>query len=109
MTIGDCIKVLRDSAGLKQRELAELVGVSAPLLSLVEANKRDPTIQLLRDISRALDIPSAVLFAVALAKTGKAESAEMKRMREATDHLLFATQHSLAARRLSRLREKRPA
>jgi transcriptional regulator with XRE-family HTH domain len=110
MNVGECIKVLRDSAGLKQRELAERAGISASLLSLVEANKREPTIKLLRDIARALGIPSAVLFAFALVEDeSQATGPAAEKASAMTQQLFVAAQRMLAAQRLRRLRERQPA
>ena len=56
MTIGECIRTLRASAGLKQHELAARAGVSASMLSLIESGKREPTIPMLRSIAGALGV-----------------------------------------------------
>jgi|SRR6185437_7118911 len=106
MTVGECIKLLRESAGLTQTELADSAGISGSLLSLVESGKRDPSVKTLRDIARALEAPGAVLFAVALAEDEpKTRGPEAKLANELIERLLVATQHALAARRLQRLRK----
>jgi DNA-binding XRE family transcriptional regulator len=51
----ECIKSLRQAANLMQRELADRVGISASMLSLVEAGKREPTISLCVASGRALE------------------------------------------------------
>jgi len=91
-----------------QRELAERVGISASMLSLVEAGNREPTISLLREISRALEIPASILFAVALddQPVGR-PSAQARSVHEFTQYLYDATLHSLAARRARRQRASR--
>jgi transcriptional regulator with XRE-family HTH domain len=101
MTLGQAIKSLRAAAGIMQRELAERVGISASMLSFVESDKREPSISVLREIGRALDIPTSVLFAVALddAKAGRGTRAAQQ-VHELTQHIFEAALHSLAARRL---------
>jgi hypothetical protein len=79
------------------------------MLSLVEADRRDPTLKLLKSIGKSLGVPSAVLFAIAL--TDDAEDEEqtplLHQLREITEQLLAAVQHTLVARRLQELRERR--
>ena len=60
--VGRSIKVLRTSAGVKQKIFAERVGVSAAYLSLVESGRREPTLPLLRRVARELKVPLALLF-----------------------------------------------
>ena len=100
MTVGEAIKSLRAAAGMMQRELAERAGISASMLSFVEADKREPSIGVLKAIGRALDIPTSVLFAVALddVEVGQGTRTAQK-VRELTQHIFEAAQHSLAARR----------
>ena len=62
MGIGKTIKFLRLSAGLKQSDLAERLDVSANYISLVENDKRDPSLCFLRDLSDNLGIPLGLLF-----------------------------------------------
>lgn len=101
MTVGEAIRSLRAAAGLMQRELAERVGISASMLSLVEAGKREPTIALLRSVGRALDIPTNVLFAVALADEDAGRDSEAaRRAQRLTRHLFEAARRSLRANRI---------
>ena len=65
--IGAAIRQLRLAAGLKQRELAERVGVDATYVSHLEANRREPSIDLLRRIARELDAPPGLLLAICMA------------------------------------------
>lgn len=101
MTVGQCIRYLRASAGLTQRELATRVGLSAPMMSLVEADKRDPTIRLLRAVARELGLPSAVVLAAAMASDPDTpRSASSRKLRRLTTQLLRAAAATLAAQRL---------
>lgn len=99
MTVGECIKTLRASAGLKQHELAARAGISASMLSLVESGKREPTIPMLRAIAGALQIPANVLFAAALDSGAPASSPEAQQARALTERLLRIAQRIVLATR----------
>jgi transcriptional regulator with XRE-family HTH domain len=60
--IGHIIKVLRTASGLKQKDLAQRAGIKANYLSLVESGKRDPSLNVLRAIAKALNVPISMLF-----------------------------------------------
>lgn len=66
LTLGSAVRELRHSAGLSQRELAELVGIQHTYLSHIEANRREPTLRVLRQIAAALRLPPSLLISVAL-------------------------------------------
>lgn len=103
MTFGEYIKSLRVSAGLKQQELADRVGISASMLSLLESSKREPTIKMIKELARALEVPSSALFATALAEgDDNSDIPAMKHLRALTDALARATQHAVAVARLRR-------
>lgn len=107
MTVGESIRALRAAAGLMQRELADRVGISASMLSLVEAGKREPSIGVLRAVGRALDIPTSVLFALALDDLSVAEGTKAARKtHELTRHLFEAARHSLTVNRIRNARGK---
>jgi transcriptional regulator with XRE-family HTH domain len=70
------------------------------MLSFVEADKREPSIGVLKAIGRALDIPASVLFAVALDDVEVGQGTRMAdKVHELTQHIFEAARHSLAARR----------
>lgn len=62
LKIGQIIKILRAAIGLKQKDLAERVGIQPHYLSLVEAGKRDPSLAVLRKIAIELNVPVSLLF-----------------------------------------------
>ncbi len=62
MGLGLAIKYYRLRAGLKQKDLASRVGISAALLSLVEADRRQPTVKLLERIADELGLPVPLLL-----------------------------------------------
>jgi transcriptional regulator with XRE-family HTH domain len=55
--LGNNIRHTRIMRGVKQRELAEMIGVGANYLSRVEKGKDLPSLSLLRKISVALLMP----------------------------------------------------
>ena len=85
--VGVYIKSLLSAAGMTQRQLAQSVGISPSMLSHVEAGRREPTIQLLRDIALALEIPTAALFVVALVDDSPVIHPQAKKMRSANADL----------------------
>jgi transcriptional regulator with XRE-family HTH domain len=58
------IKIKRWEAGLKQYELAFLLGCSATYLSMVENNRVEATHEFKRKVSEILGIPENDLFKV---------------------------------------------
>ena len=62
INFGQTIKILRIASGYKQKDLAEKVGVRAHYLSLVESGKRDPSLNVVRAIANALNVPVSYLF-----------------------------------------------
>lgn len=62
MTLGNAIKLIRTARNITQRKLAEQLGVSANYLSLIESNKRDPSLAFLNRLAAQLGVPIAMLF-----------------------------------------------
>ena len=52
MTIGDRLKQLRLDAGLSQKQVAESLNISKPILSQYESNQRTPSVDKLIRLSR---------------------------------------------------------
>jgi DNA-binding XRE family transcriptional regulator len=55
------VKLWREHRGLTQQELAKRTGISKPYLSQIETGKRQGTVETLRAVARALDVPLDVL------------------------------------------------
>lgn len=68
MNIGKAIKVCRTQKDLSQKELAKKAGVSISYLSLLERNKREANIHIIKNIAHALDIPLSILIFLASEK-----------------------------------------
>ena len=62
MNIGRIIKTLRTAADLNQKQLAKQLNISASALSLIENGEREPSLTVLKAISRHFGIPVSVLF-----------------------------------------------
>lgn len=60
--VGSRIRELRGSRGFTLARLAELTGLSKGLISQVERDITDPSLETLRRIARALDLPLFSLF-----------------------------------------------
>ena len=61
-SLGADLRSLRKSRGLTLSDLAEAVGKSVGWLSQVERDLSEPSINDLRDLAKALDIPMSMLF-----------------------------------------------
>lgn len=66
LTLGSAIRQLRGAAGLTQKELAERLGISPTYVSHLEAGRKEPSVQLLRDLAKSLDVPFGFLLAIVL-------------------------------------------
>lgn len=62
MDVGKGIKFVRVASGLKQGEMAGRLGISQNYLSLLENNKAEPSMSLLKKISEVFCVPVAFLL-----------------------------------------------
>lgn len=69
MNLGRAIKLCRTQRELTQAELSDRVGISTSYLSLLEQNKRDPSISTIEKIAETLDVPFSVLMFLAADKS----------------------------------------
>lgn len=65
MDLGRAITRVRRLKKMTQAQLAQSAGVSVSHLCLVEKNKRDPSLQLVESLAKALGIPVSVLVFLA--------------------------------------------
>ena len=56
MSLGLRIKTMRKARGFTQQKLAEMVGVSRTYIQTLESNRRLPSMKLLQNLARALDV-----------------------------------------------------
>ena len=66
MNIGSTLKLLRTASNLKQSSLANELDVTPNYLSLVENEKREPSLTFLKKFSKKLDVPLGYLLWLAL-------------------------------------------
>ena len=62
MNIGRIIKTLRTAAGLNQKQFANRLSISPSALSLIENGEREPSLGVLKAVSRHFGVPLSVLF-----------------------------------------------
>lgn len=65
MDVGRAIRSCRIRRGVSQAEVAQRARCSVSYLSMLENNKRDPTLSTLTRIANALDVPIGLLFVLA--------------------------------------------
>lgn len=79
MNIGKAIRLCRVQKNLSQADLAESVGLTAPMISMIETGKREVSLSLLSRISKVLAIPIPILTYLAAEEDDlKDESPEFK-------------------------------
>lgn len=61
MNIGKAIKLCRSQRSMTQAELAKRSDLSVGYVSLLEQNKRDPSLSMLESIARGLEVPMSIL------------------------------------------------
>ena len=62
MKIGKTLKLVRILKGLRQKDLADKLGISPNYLSAVENDKREPSLSFVKLVSKELDVPLSFLF-----------------------------------------------
>lgn len=65
MNIGRAIRLCRSKRGASQGAVARRASCSVSYLSMLENNKRDPTLSTLTKVAQALQIPVGLLFFLA--------------------------------------------
>ncbi|BAK99187.1 putative Xre family DNA-binding protein [Oscillibacter valericigenes Sjm18-20] len=56
LTIGDKIQILRKAKGLTQKDLGQMLGVSASMIGQYETNVRKPKLETLKKFADVLNI-----------------------------------------------------
>lgn len=64
--LGKTIRILRQAKALKLTQLASNSGISVAYLSLVENGERQPSLDVIRRLSKALGIPSEALVLIGM-------------------------------------------
>jgi transcriptional regulator with XRE-family HTH domain len=79
MSLGRNIRLVRTARGLALSELAGEAGISSSYLSLIESDRRHPSLRVLRLLAERLRVPTSVL----LWETGPSEGSAA----EGSEHL----------------------
>jgi transcriptional regulator with XRE-family HTH domain len=61
MNIGTNIKIVRTARGIKQADIAEQLNIAPNYISMIEANKRSPSLTMIKKIAKVLNVPTSVL------------------------------------------------
>lgn len=88
MTIGNAIKLIRTARGMRQRDLAGELQVSPNYLSMLEADRRLPSIGFLRKLASRLQVPAGLF----LLWTEASKSSLRKKQAEQVRELLIRIQ-----------------
>jgi transcriptional regulator with XRE-family HTH domain len=65
MNYGRAIRIVRTAHGWSKAQLAKRLTIGASYLSLIEAEKREPSLKVLEEISTALHVPPHLLALLA--------------------------------------------
>ncbi len=83
---GMIIRLLRTAEDVSQTELADKLGLSRTYLSQVEKGRKQPSLQFLKDVSGALEVPLALL----VSDENEAESEILEELRSLLCEVLVA-------------------
>lgn len=82
MTLGNAIKLIRTARRIKQVELAALLKVSANYISLIEADKKVPSIKFLKQLAARLRVPAGLFLLWTESDKPNLKKAQLVRLRE---------------------------
>ncbi|WP_195985883.1 helix-turn-helix transcriptional regulator [Clostridium sp. D33t1_170424_F3] len=75
--VGERLRNYREQAGLSQEELAEKADIHPGYVGMIERADRNPTVETVEKIARALDLPLETLFEnIVIGNDGKKVAAE---------------------------------
>lgn len=90
MNIGNTIKRIRKEKKINQAVLADQCGITRTYLSLIENNKYEPNISLLKTIAKKLEVPLSVLLIASLQDDEEVPENKKQQLKEATDDISLA-------------------
>ena len=82
MHIGKVIKLIRTTREMKQKDLAQQVGISQNYLSLIETGRKEPRLSVVRKIAEQFDVPLSYVFLLASGDLGDVNEEERKLLAE---------------------------
>ncbi len=75
---GKTIRILRSAKDFSSSDLARKAQISKPFLSLVESGRRQPSLEVLRRLAGALEIPSETLVLLAMSDSKTLTSSDIR-------------------------------
>lgn len=78
MSIGSTLKLLRTASNLKQSALAKDLKVTANYISLIENDRKEPSLTFLKKFSKRMDVPLGYFLWLALEEGRSAEERDLK-------------------------------
>jgi transcriptional regulator with XRE-family HTH domain len=82
LTLGNAIKLIRTARGITQRDLASRLKISANYLSLIESDKREPSLAFLNRLATEFRVPIAMLFMFQGEAIPGVESSDVNKLKE---------------------------
>ena len=82
MTLGNAIKLIRTARNLRQRDLASELNVSPNYLSMLEANRRVPSVTFLKRIASRLQVPAGLFLLWSEGNTSNLSKKQLDQVRE---------------------------
>jgi transcriptional regulator with XRE-family HTH domain len=82
MTLGNAIKLIRTARNVRQRDLAYSLNVSPNYLSMLEANRRVPSVAFLRRIASKLQVPAGLFLLWAEGNTSNLSRKQVDQVRD---------------------------
>lgn len=76
LSIGKTVRMLREAKRLSLGAAAKATGISVPFLSLIEADQRNPSMNTLKALASALDVPADLLILIASGQPSSLASKE---------------------------------
>jgi transcriptional regulator with XRE-family HTH domain len=82
MTLGNAIKLIRTARGTKQVDLAKSMKTSPNYISLVEKDKREPSVSFLTRLAKELGVPLSMFFMCQEMEGSPNATAELRELAE---------------------------
>jgi transcriptional regulator with XRE-family HTH domain len=82
MKLGDAIRLIRTARRRTQSSLAGEIGVSNNFVSLIEANRKVPSIEVLQQIAAALRVPSGMFLLWTESVNSNLPEKKLRRLRD---------------------------
>ncbi len=87
MRYGKAIRICRAAKGLSQKELAAKAGIGSSHVSLIEAEKRSPSLATVEKICEALNVPTHLVMLLA-AEPGDVQGAHIENLKDLSGMIL---------------------